>query len=61
MTDKKTTKITNILNELNNEKINTWFDLGLFMDKFKEKNLNEKSGGWAATHFPPAEDSRNDT
>ena len=39
MTDKKTTKITNILNELNNEKINTWFDLGLFMDKFKEKNL----------------------
>ncbi|MDO5971602.1 phosphodiester glycosidase family protein [Flavivirga aquimarina] len=34
----KTAKITNILNELKNEKINTWFDLGLFIDKFKEQN-----------------------
>jgi glycosyltransferase involved in cell wall biosynthesis len=31
-------KITNILNKLKNEKINTWFDLGLFIDKFKEQN-----------------------
>ena len=49
MTDKKTTKITNILNELNNEKINTWFDLGLFMDKFKEKNLPSAFKGNAST------------
>ncbi|GAA4270065.1 phosphodiester glycosidase family protein [Hyunsoonleella aestuarii] len=38
MTKKKTTKITNILNELKNEKINTWFDLGLFIDRFKERD-----------------------
>ena len=38
MTKTKTAKITNILNELKNEKINTWFDLGLFIDKFKEQN-----------------------
>lgn len=33
----KPTKITKTLNELKNEKINTWFDLGLFLDRFKEK------------------------
>ena len=36
MTHKKTA-ITNILKELHNEKIETWFDLGLFIDRFKEK------------------------
>ncbi|WP_282031458.1 phosphodiester glycosidase family protein [Winogradskyella eximia] len=49
MTDKKTTKITNILNELNNEKINTWFDLGLFMDKFKEQKKTSAFKGNAST------------
>ena len=39
MTKIKTAKITTILNELKNEKINTWFDLGLFIDTFKERNL----------------------
>lgn len=38
MTKKKTTKITTILNELKKEKINTWFDLGLFIDRFKERH-----------------------
>ncbi|MBJ2172924.1 phosphodiester glycosidase family protein [Aureibaculum sp. A20] len=33
-----TKKITTILKKLKNEKINTWFDLGLFIDKFKEQN-----------------------
>ncbi|MDV7187980.1 phosphodiester glycosidase family protein [Lutibacter sp. TH_r2] len=37
MIKNKTAKISNILNELNNEKINTWFDLGLFIDKFKDQ------------------------
>jgi glycosyltransferase involved in cell wall biosynthesis len=32
------TKTTTILNELQNEKINTWFDLGLFIDRFKERH-----------------------
>lgn len=36
----KTTKIASILNKLKNEKINTWFDLGLFIDKIKEQNLS---------------------
>jgi glycosyltransferase involved in cell wall biosynthesis len=39
MTKIKTAKITSILNELKNEKINTWFDLGLFIDTFKQRNL----------------------
>ena len=38
MIKNKTGKITNILKVLNNEKINTWFDLGLFIDRFKEEN-----------------------
>ena len=37
MIEEKTAKISNILNELKNEKINTWFDLGLFIDKFKDQ------------------------
>lgn len=48
-TDKKTTKITTILNELKNEKINTWFDLGLFMDKFKEQKKTSAFKGNAST------------
>ena len=30
-------RIDNILGELRNQKINTWFDLGLFIDRFKEQ------------------------
>jgi len=30
-------KIDNILGELRNQEINTWFDLGLFIDRFKEQ------------------------
>lgn len=30
-------KIDNILQELKKQEINTWFDLGLFIDRFKEK------------------------
>ena len=37
MINQKTAKINNILKDLKNEKINTWFDLGLFIDKFKEQ------------------------
>ena len=37
MTENKDSKINNILNELHKEKINTWFDLGLFIDRLKEK------------------------
>jgi len=48
-TDKKTTKITTILNTLKNEKINTWFDLGLFMDKFKEQKKMAAFKGNAST------------
>ncbi len=30
-------KIDNILNKLRKQEINTWFDLGLFIDRFKEQ------------------------
>lgn len=33
-------KTKTILNELNNENIHTWFDLGLFIDRFKDKTSN---------------------
>jgi glycosyltransferase involved in cell wall biosynthesis len=49
MTPTETTKITSILNNLKNEKINTWFDLGLFIDKFKEQNLPTAFKGNAST------------
>ena len=39
MIQHKTAKIDNILNRLKNEKINTWFDLGLFIDKVKEQSI----------------------
>ena len=39
MAEKRNGKISNVLKELKKEKINTWFDLGLFIDRFKEKNL----------------------
>jgi glycosyltransferase involved in cell wall biosynthesis len=39
MTNTKTAKITTILKELKSQKINTWFDLGLFIDKFKDQNF----------------------
>ena len=28
--------VKQMINEINREKINTWFDLGLYLDKFKE-------------------------
>ena len=37
MIEKGKVKITEVLNELHQEKINTWFDLGLFLDRFKER------------------------
>lgn len=37
MINQKAAKTHNILKNLKNEKINTWFDLGLFIDKFKEQ------------------------
>lgn len=37
MIEKETVTISEVLNELHQEKINTWFDLGLFLDRFKEK------------------------
>jgi glycosyltransferase involved in cell wall biosynthesis len=49
MTQIITTKITSILNELKHEKINTWFDLGLFIDKLKERNLPSAFNGNAST------------
>jgi len=45
MIKNKANKIQNILKKLKNEKINTWFDLGLFMDKFKEENLPPSFSG----------------
>jgi hypothetical protein len=38
MTETKKAKLKTILNELKNKKINTWFDLGLFIDTFKEQH-----------------------
>ncbi|PTL98935.1 MAG: hypothetical protein DA407_17250, partial [Bacteroidetes bacterium] len=49
MTTTNTSKITSILKNLKNEKINTWFDLGLFIDKFKEQNLASAFNGNAST------------
>ena len=48
MTKTKTEKITNILKELKKEKINTWFDLGLFIDRFKEQNSKSAFKGDAS-------------
>ncbi len=45
MTDKRTVKISKILKELKNEKINTWFDLGLFIDKFKDQKSKSEFRG----------------
>ena len=45
MTEKRSGKIKAVLKELNNEKINTWFDLGLFIDRFKEKDLTSAFEG----------------
>ena len=45
MTDKRSVKIDKVLQELNKEKINTWFDLGLFIDRFKEKKLKSAFQG----------------
>ncbi|GAL82586.1 hypothetical protein JCM19274_2305 [Algibacter lectus] len=49
MINNKTARIPNILNTLRNEKINTWFDLGLFIDKFKEQNFASAFKGKAST------------
>ena len=45
MKDKRRVKVNEVLKELNNEKINTWFDLGLFIDRFKEKKLKTAFNG----------------
>ena len=37
MSNNKKAEIDNLLIALNNEKIITWFDLGLFIDRFKEQ------------------------
>jgi len=37
MSEKGSLRINEVLKELKNEKINTWFDLGLFLDRFKER------------------------
>ncbi|SNR58411.1 Glycosyl transferases group 1 [Lutibacter agarilyticus] len=50
MIKKKTAKISTILNELKNEKINTWFDLGLFIDKFKDQNSKSAFKGSAQSY-----------
>jgi len=38
MEKKKAARIERVLTRLNSEKINTWFDLGLFIDRFKEED-----------------------
>ena len=45
MNIKRTGRIKNILQELEKEKINTWFDLGLFIDRFKEKKIKSSFEG----------------
>jgi glycosyltransferase involved in cell wall biosynthesis len=45
MIDKGNLKITKVLKELKKEKINTWFDLGLFIDKFREEKLTSAFKG----------------
>lgn len=45
MTKTKSKKITTVLNNLKNEKINTWFDLGLFIDKFKDQKSKSSFSG----------------
>lgn len=42
MTTKETLKIDEVLKELKNEQIHTWFDLGLFLDRFKEQYFQPK-------------------
>ncbi|MGA9270804.1 MAG: glycosyltransferase family 4 protein, partial [Lutimonas sp.] len=39
MIEKGRLKIKDVLEELNKEEINTWFDLGLFLDRFKERKF----------------------
>lgn len=39
MIDTGKLKIKNVLEELNKEEINTWFDLGLFLDRFRERKF----------------------
>ena len=45
MIDKRNVKISRVLKELKKEKINTWFDLGLFIDKFREEKLTSAFKG----------------
>ena len=37
---KQTARINNILEQLQKQEINTWFDLGLFIDRLKEQPSN---------------------
>jgi len=45
MIDKRNVNISKVLKELKKEKINTWFDLGLFIDKFREEKLTSAFEG----------------
>ncbi|WKK65697.1 phosphodiester glycosidase family protein [Lutimonas zeaxanthinifaciens] len=45
MIEKEKAKINKVLNDLHQEKINTWFDLGLFLDRFKEKKFKSSFEG----------------
>ncbi len=45
MIDKRNVKISKVLKGLKKEKINTWFDLGLFIDKFREEKLTSAFKG----------------
>ena len=47
MVNSNSGKIKNIINELNKEEINTWFDLGLFIDRFKERRFEAAFQGEA--------------
>ena len=45
MIDKRNVNISKVLKELKKEKINTWFDLGLFIDRFREEKLKSSFKG----------------
>ena len=45
MIEKGNLKISKVLKELHQEKINTWFDLGLFLDRFKERKFKAAFDG----------------
>ena len=52
MIDDKNAKISKVLKELNKENINTWFDLGLFIDRFRERKFKPAFKGNADSFGP---------